>query len=65
MDLVIPPLPEALKLYVADYEKLRAADSTDTNLMLSLADAILIELRALGFPDLPPEASGLYPPDPV
>ncbi|ATN88467.1 hypothetical protein SEA_RETRO23_34 [Mycobacterium phage Retro23] len=54
MDLVVPALPEALKLYVADYERLRNQDSSDTAAMLMLADSIVTELRGLGFPDLPP-----------
>ncbi|QGJ87761.1 hypothetical protein SEA_LEOGANIA_34 [Mycobacterium phage Leogania] len=54
MDLTVPPLPEALKLYVADYERLRDEFSTDTEAMLGLADSIVTEVRALGFPDLPP-----------
>ncbi|AMB18523.1 hypothetical protein KIY81_gp59 [Mycobacterium phage Bugsy] len=53
-DLTVPN-PSALKAYVEDYERLRdGVGSTDTNLMLGLADAIVTEVRALGFPDLPP-----------
>ncbi|AZV00829.1 hypothetical protein KIY87_gp66 [Mycobacterium phage Malec] len=52
-DLTVPN-PSALKAYVEDYERLRGAGSADTNLMLLLADSIVTEVRALGFPDLPP-----------
>ncbi|AMO44002.1 hypothetical protein BJD46_gp34 [Mycobacterium phage Bactobuster] len=52
-DLSIPPIPYALREYLTEYERLRNADCEDTNLLLSLADAIAIEVRGLGFPDLP------------
>ncbi|QDP44618.1 hypothetical protein SEA_NOTHINGSPECIAL_34 [Mycobacterium phage NothingSpecial] len=53
MDLVIPQLPDALKAYVLDYERVRKVNG-DTTTALLLADSIVAELRELGFPDLPP-----------